>query len=161
MSVDKNELLEKFKKVIEPELTGISYNTWIKTLDIQSIEGNHITFIATSAFHKDVIENKYKDLILNTLSFFTNRIWTYSVIDLEQKAQLEATNTPSFKKSSNQNDSLDPKYTFETFVVGKNSDLAHAAALAVSNAPGINYNPFFIYGGVGLRKNPFNAGYWQ
>ncbi len=160
MSVDKNELLEKFKKQIQPELTGISYNTWIKTLSIQSVEGNHITFIATSEFHKDVIENKYRDLILNTLSFFTNRIWTYSVIDSSKKSEMDEENTPSTKKVSSKNDSLDPKYTFETFVVGKNSDLAHAAALAVSNAPGINYNPFFIYGGVGLRKNALDASYW-
>lgn len=160
MSIDKNDLLEKMKNELKPELTAISYNTWIKTLDIQSIEGNHIVFIATSPFHKDFIENKYKDLILNTLAFITNRNWTYSVIDLEEKAEMEEKNNPSLNKSSNKNTSLDPKYTFETFVVGKNSDLAHAAALAVSNAPGVNYNPFFIYGGVGLRKNSLNASYW-
>ena len=160
MSIDKNDLLEKMKNELKPELTTISYNTWIKTLNIQSISGNHIVFVATSEFHKDFIENKYRDLILNTLAFITNRNWTYSVIDLEEKAKMEENNNPSLKKSSNKNDSLDPKYTFETFVVGKNSDLAHAAALAVSNAPGVNYNPFFIYGGVGLRKNAFDASYW-
>ncbi len=160
MSIDKNDLLNKMKNELKPELTTISYNTWINTLDIQSISGNHIVFVATSEFHKDFIENKYRDLILNTLAFITNRNWTYSVIDLEEKAKMEENNNPSLKKSSNKNDSLDPKYTFETFVVGKNSDLAHAAALAVSNAPGVNYNPFFIYGGVGLRKNAFDASYW-
>ncbi len=160
MSIDKNDLLEKMKNELKPELTTISYNTWIKTLNIKSIEGNHIVFVATSPFHKDFIENKYKDLILNTLSFITNRTWTYSVIDLEEKEDINENNSSLLNKIQNKNSSLDPKYTFETFVVGKNSDLAHAAALAVSNAPGVNYNPFFIYGGVGLRKNTFNASYW-
>ncbi len=160
MVISKNDLLEKFKTEIKPEMTSISYNTWIKTLDIQSVEGNHIVFIATSEFHKDVILNKYKDLILNTLAFITNRTWTYSVIDKDEKTKMEEKENPTLKKSSNRNESLDSKYTFETFVVGKNSDLAHAAALAVSNAPGVNYNPFFIYGGVGLRKNTFNASNW-
>ena len=135
MNIDKYDLLEKIKNELKPELTTISYNTWINTLDIQSINGNHIVFIATSEFHKDFIENKYKDLILNTLSFITNRTWTYSVIDLEEKNTMEMNKNISTNKSSNKNNSLDPKYTFETFVVGKNSDLAHAAALAVSNAP--------------------------
>ena len=162
MAYDKKELLEKMKNELQPELTKISFDTWINTLDINSIEGNHIVFTARSEFHKDFIENRYKDLILNTLSFITNKKWTLSVINLEKEKKSEEETTQvvnNTKKPTNV--SLNPKYTFENFVVGENNSLAHAAALSVSNNPGITYNPLFLYGGVGLRKNSFNACYWQ
>ena len=82
MSLDKEELMEKIKKELQAELTQISFNTWIKPLSIQSIDGNHIVFTTVSEYQKDYVETKYKPLLLNTLSFITNRDWTYSVIDL-------------------------------------------------------------------------------
>ena len=85
MAYDKKELLQKMKNELQPELTKISFDTWINTLDINSIEGNHIVFTARSEFHKDFIENRYRDLILNTLSFITNKKWTFSVINLEKE----------------------------------------------------------------------------
>ena len=158
MTFDKKDLMEKIRNELRQELTQISFETWIKPLTIKSIDGNHINFIATSEYQKDIIENKYKDLILNTLAFITNKNWTFSVIDLETETNDEIIQTEEEldNSKSNQvlpsNSTLNPKYTFETFVVGENNKLAQAAALAVSSNPGAAYNPLFIYGGVGLGK---------
>lgn len=162
MSLDKKDLIDKIKNELRKELTQISFNTWIKPLEIRSIDGNHIVFTTVSEYQKDFVETKYKPLLLNTLSFITNRDWTYTVIDLEKEAkekeeegeeeEKNSTEVESVKAKVNHS-SLDSKYTFETFVVGENNKFAHAAALAVgNNEPAEAYNPLFLYGGVGLGK---------
>lgn len=159
MTLDKKELMEKIKYELRKELTQISFNTWIKPLNIRSIDGNHIVFTTVSEYQKDFVETKYKPLLLNTLSFITNRDWTYTVIDLEkeEKEKIEEIEEDNHNENSSEsrvnNTSLDAKYTFETFVVGENNKFAHAAALAVgNNKPAEAYNPLFLYGGVGLGK---------
>lgn len=159
MTVDKNELMEKIKSELRKELTQISFNTWINPLDIRSIDGNHIIFTTVSEYQKDFVETKYKPLLLNTLSYITNRDWTFTVIDLEKEAKegkketiKEATSDVVSAEVENNKTTLNPKYTFETFVVGDNNKFAHAAALAVGNEPAKSYNPLFLYGGVGLGK---------
>src|SRR5699024_5423683 len=62
MAIEKEELIAKIKELLEPEVTKISYDTWIMPLDIRSIEGNHIVFTTISEFQKDFIENKYRNL---------------------------------------------------------------------------------------------------
>ena len=159
MAIDKEELIAKIKELLKPEVTRISYDTWILPLEIRSIDGNHIVFTANSEFQKDFIENKYKSLIFNTLRYITNKEWTFSVIDLS-KEENEDENTDVITNTSNASSAeieinkstLNPKYTFETFVVGNNNRFAHAAALAVGNEPAKSYNPLYLYGGVGLGK---------
>ena len=158
MTIDKDELLNKFKELLQSEVSKISYETWILPLGIKSIENDHITFTAVSEYQKDFIENKFNSLVFNTLRYITNKDWTFSVIDLSSEND-DDNNVISDKKSDvsdaeleSNHSTLNPKYTFETFVVGNNNRFAHAAALAVGNAPGNSYNPLFIYGGVGLGK---------
>lgn len=157
MAIDKDELVAKIKEELAPEVTKISYDTWIMPLGIRSIEGNNIVFTTISEFQKDFIENKYRPLIFNTLRYITNKDWTFSVIDLSQESQEKeiikdtSTSVSSSEIETNKG-TLNPKYTFETFVVGNNNRFAHAAALAVGNEPANSYNPLFIYGGVGLGK---------
>ena len=157
MAIDKDELVAKIKELLKPEVTKISYDTWILPLDIRSIDGDNIVFTTISEFQKDFIENKYRSLIFNTLRYITNKDWTFSVIDISKEESSEevvikdTANTTSTEIDSNKS-TLNPKYTFETFVVGNNNRFAHAAALAVGNEPGKAYNPLFLYGGVGLGK---------
>ena len=158
MDIDKDELMASIKKELEPEITKISFDTWIAPLGIKSIEGNNIVFTTTSEFQRDFIENKYRPLIFNTLRFITNKDWTFSVIDLSKEQPEESsevitdTDDSNLQEIESNKSTLNPKYTFETFVVGNNNRFAHAAALAVGNEPSKSYNPLFLYGGVGLGK---------
>ena len=162
MAIESDELISKIRDALKPELTQISFDTWILPLGIRSIDGNHIVFTAVSEYQQDFIENKYRTLIFNTLKYITNREWTFSVINLEKEGidDSKVISISDYKKDSEVNSAeiesnkltLNPKYTFETFVIGNNNRFAHAAALAVGNEPGNSYNPLFIYGGVGLGK---------
>ena len=158
MSIDKDELLNKLKELLEDEVSKISFETWIKPLGIRAIEKDNIVFTTVSEYQKDFIENKFNSLIFNTLRYITNKDWTFSVIDLSKETEENSniitdkkSNVPEAELESNHS-TLNPKYTFETFVVGNNNRFAHAAALAVGNEPGKSYNPLFLYGGVGLGK---------
>lgn len=158
MNIDKDELLTKAKELLINEVTPISYDTWIRAFEIQSIENNHITLTAVSEFQKDMLENKYSSLLLNTFRYITNQDWTFSVIDLSHEKTEEKivvnkqkNSIPDAEVEINRS-TLNPKYTFDTFVVGNNNRLAHAAALAIAKEPGKAYNPLFLYGDVGLGK---------
>ncbi len=157
MAIDKDELLTKLKDLLKDEVSKISYDTWINPLGISSIEDDHIVFTTVSEYQKDFIENKFRSLVFNTLLYITNKDWTFSVMDLSKEEDSSDiitnanSNIPDAELESNHS-TLNPKYTFETFVVGNNNRFAHAAALAVGNEPGKSYNPLFLYGGVGLGK---------
>lgn len=157
--LDKNELLNQAKELLKNEMTNISFTTWIKTLEIGNIYDNKIELITSNAMQTDAIKSRYYDLIINTFNFLTNKSWQLEIIDSsDASAQSNVqevldnsfdslTSSPEYSKTS-----LNPKYTFDTFVVGNNNRFAHAAALAVAEAPASMYNPLFIYGGVGLGK---------
>ena len=157
MQNELNDLLTKAKELLKEEVTRISYETWIKILEIQSAENDHIVLLTSSSYQKEVVETKFLDLLTNTFNYITNRDCTVSIVsreELEVEARkgilegAEKVGTPINYATTN----LNPKYTFSTFVVGNNNRFAHAAALAVAEAPAASYNPLFIYGGVGLGK---------
>lgn len=157
MQNELNDLLTKAKELLKEETTTISYETWIKILEIQSAENGHIVLLTSSNFQKNIVLSKYLDLLTNTFNYLTGRECTVSIVSREE---LEAASNNSDPNSSVNIEApinyattnLNPKYTFSSFVVGNNNRFAHAAALAVAEAPASSYNPLFIYGGVGLGK---------
>ena len=156
MSNELNELLTKAKELLKDETTKISYETWIKNLEIDSATNDHIVLVATSTFQRDAVDSKYHDLLQNTFKYITNRECTVSIIVREEgNTEISPSSNNVMDLDANtgySNSSLNPKYTFDTFVVGNNNRFAHAAALAVADSPATSYNPLFIYGGVGLGK---------
>ena len=159
MQIDKDELLNQAKDLLKEELSQIAFQTWFSSLEIAEMNNSHIVLKATSDYAAELLQTRYADLVLNTFKFITNREWTFSVIYEENSKTVEnasiISSTPVDPKDTEieiSNRTLNPKYTFETFVVGNNNRFAHAAAIAVGDKPGESYNPLFLYGGVGLGK---------
>lgn len=149
MKRDDLELLNNAKDILKDEMGPVSFNTWIKPLEIKEMSDKKIVFLVTSTFQRDVIEKKYKDLISNTFQYLTNK--DYEIVTYLSEGN-EDLSTASSVQTVNVSSGLNPNYTFDTYVVGDNNRFAQAAALAVAEAPATSYNPLFLYGGVGLGK---------
>lgn len=152
------DILEKIK--IEYEITKPAFNTWLQPLFVHSVAGNKVYIGIPKNFESmiDYVTKKYKLPLQVTISELLNVPVDVEIVDPDkvvlpsQHASLPATTEKSASQEIPYNTTLNPRYTFDTFVVGKNNDLAHATALAVAEDPGIYGNPLFIYGGVGLGK---------
>ncbi|RBP36148.1 chromosomal replication initiator protein DnaA [Garciella nitratireducens] len=144
---------EKTLEIIKSELTEVSFNTWLKTIEPISYQNNKMVLGVPNDFTKGILEARYVVLISNALQQVTGeQIHVSFKIPTEeiQKEVYQEDNISYSKEIPSPN--LNEKYTFETFVIGNSNRFAHAASLAVAEAPAEAYNPLFIYGGVGLGK---------
>lgn len=148
------EIWEKTLNVIKVELTEVSFNTWLKAIQPISIRDNLVTFSVPDDFTKGILEARYSKLIKNALKQVTSEYYDIRFIipTEENYASIMKERSEINQDEESVNSSLNPKYTFETFVIGNSNRLAHAASVAVAESPAKAYNPLFIYGGVGLGK---------
>lgn len=144
-----NEVLN----LIKVELTEVSFNTWLKTIEPISISSGKVILAAPNEFTKGILVGRYLNLIKNAFSHVTEEEFDIQFIIPGEEYSLNM-GQPIVQETNdnNQRSQLNPKYTFDTFVIGNSNRFAHAASLAVAEAPAQAYNPLFLYGGVGLGK---------
>ena len=139
--------------VIKVELTEVSFNTWLKSVNPISLSNNKIILGAPNDFTKGILMGRYFNLIKNSIKQVTNEEYIVEIIiPGEELHYNQGQNAIQENLEPNQRSQLNPKYSFNTFVIGNSNRFAHAASLAVAEAPAQAYNPLFIYGGVGLGK---------
>src|SRR5690554_6146778 len=147
------DIWEKTLEIIKSELTEVSFNTWLKTIEPISYQDNQIVLGVPNVFTKGILEARYIVLISNALKEVTGEQINVKFSIPTDEIQKEVYQDQEKSFSGNvPSANLIPKYTFETFVIGNSNRFAHAASLAVAEAPAKAYNPLFIYGGVGLGK---------
>lgn len=143
---------------IEKKVSKPSFDTWLKFTKAHVLQGDTMIVTAPNEFARDWLEGRYSQLISGLLYEIIGEDLNVKFIIPPQEED-EGSALPAVKDNVKEKDSinlnqnmLNPKYTFDTFVIGSGNRFAHAASLAVAEAPANAYNPLFIYGGVGLGK---------
>ncbi|QOV19417.1 chromosomal replication initiator protein DnaA [Blautia liquoris] len=142
------EILNRVKE--EHDILDVSFETWLAPLKVYKVEDNIVTILVPSQqVGLDYVSKKYKLPLKVAIAEITGTNYEIELLLPEEIERRQKTEEDIITSS---NAGLNPKYTFDTFVVGSNNKFAHAASLAVAESPGEIYNPLFIYGGVGLGK---------
>ena len=163
MDAELKELWEKTLNIIKGEMSEVSFNTWIKSCEPISMSSDTIKVSVPNAFTQEILEKRYKDLVANSVRAICSKLYNieFLIASEIQNTEEEKANKKSSRKAKEDtkvivndemNTNLNPKYTFDSFVIGNSNRFAHAASLAVAESPAKAYNPLFIYGGVGLGK---------
>lgn len=157
-----NKVIEKWDEIlqivkIEYDVADVAFNTWLKPLKVYEVEGNVVTILVPSEQMVliNIITKKYKlplqVTICEVVGMDDCEIKFILPEDVPKK-NVSSYNNHSLQDQRCEEAHLNPKYTFDSFIVGSNNKFAQAAALAVAESPGDTYNPLFIYGGAGLGK---------
>ncbi len=147
-------ILERVKE--DNLLSNVTFTTWLEPLEIHSVDNEGITFIVPSgAMGINILNKKYTHMIKAAIKSVTAMDLSIRFVTpdaADQAAEQPKDHIASELKDALERAHLNPKYTFDTFVVGSNNKFAHAASLAVAESPGEIYNPLYLYAGVGLGK---------
>lgn len=133
-------------KQLAEEMAEVVYNSWIRPIKAESMSEDKIILKVPSSLNKNIIMTKYFSLIESCLESVTSRKFDIEVF-VEEEARVKTVSDPLQAENA-----LNPKYTFSTFVVGNNNEMAYFAADAVAKRPAKAYNPLLLYGGSGLGK---------
>lgn len=155
MDAKLKDVWEKTLNIIKGELTEVSFNTWIKSISPISMDKEFVKLGVPNQFTKEILESRYKDLLSNAMKLITTKKYSLIFIILsDENSNVDDIddNPDTLNNVDDMNAMLNPKYKFDSFVIGNSNRFAHAASLAVAESPAKAYNPLFIYGGVGLGK---------
>lgn len=161
--MQKEELWQALLAQIQFNISKASFATWFKNTGIAEKNGSGVIISVPNNFSKEWLENKYNKVIFKILHNLDEEIkevkYAVSAPDVRLRQPLpileEIKETPQLdfqELKINKETNLNPRYTFDNFIIGPFNELPHAAAWAISQNPGSVYNPLFIYGGVGLGK---------
>lgn len=145
-----NDIWGNVTKQLRDEMSTVAFDTWIKPIKPVEVAGDSITLcvpggLQKGSLNKSMIMTKYRSLIESSIKNVTGK-------SLDLDVCFETNSGVQTDDPIKQESALNPKYTFDNFIVGNNNNLAQAASLAVAETPAHKYNPLFIYGGSGLGK---------
>jgi chromosomal replication initiator protein len=155
-----DSLWDESLKKIQKKISKPSYETWLKSTKAHMLQGDTLIVTAPNEFARDWLEERYSHIIADVLFELTGEGLEVKFIIPPNQGETQSDVSVPAKKTNKSNQDpieisqhmLNTKNTFDTFVIGSGNRFAHAASLAVAEAPAKAYNPLFIYGGVGLGK---------
>ena len=159
--LDINNLWQSVLNEIQLEVSKSNFIMWFKETSLGKIDDGVVYLHVPSPFYQEWLQKKFHNNILRVLRKYNEQVRAleYVISDKKDKKKIDTKQSPQMNASLplqdlyiNKNDNLNPKYTFDNFVIGPFNELAHAAAQAVIQRPGQAYNPFFIYGDTGRGK---------
>lgn len=153
MPQSAQEVWNRALAVMEQELGRTSFDNWLRPTRPVAIVGTNLLISVPNAYTREWLETSYAALVQRALQQIgAGDLRVHYLIPGDDERKLEPAGSPPARSNLESRPLLNPKYVFDTFVVGNSNRFAHAAALAVAEAPSRAYNPLFIYGGVGLGK---------
>jgi chromosomal replication initiator protein len=160
--MDTKKLWDSVLGTIELQVSKANFNMWFRDTHIHKQDDGVVYLAVPSVFAKEWLSSKFHKTILKYLRDFGNDVRSLEYVisksqERKEPVEIERKLVPAYELPLQEfyvskDDNLNPKYTFDTFVIGPFNELAHAAAQAVIKNPGIAYNPLYIYGGTGRGK---------
>ncbi|MDD3244467.1 MAG: DnaA/Hda family protein, partial [Eubacteriales bacterium] len=146
-------LWEKAATLLKQQIDPFQYQTWFANVSAVDFDGSTLTLVIDYPFNQSIILQRYSMVLTSALSQVAGGEINWKLLvrsDLNE--QSAPTPSPAPQQPVNSSSFLNPRYTFDNYVIGKSNNFAQAAASAVSKNPGTTYNPLFLYSGVGLGK---------